>query len=357
MKNYYQILGVPPTASADEIREAYRRLSKRVHPDVNWGDRIFEELFKDINEAYQELSDEGKRAAYNRKFHHFFFSTGLPEEFVQQQKVEAKRLFKRKIFINSGVCLLLVSSVVAANSMFFNDGENARLADAASKDVSATVNEVLFSKDEEKHYAAKVYKMPETAPEVSARIITAGVNDLKPVKKSEVETAPSSIEAPRRDVKPAAPNYPTTPVKETRTEATPLDLPKRPIDVVRHDEKSTVKQAEVTSIPKKTMKAEPVAEAKKAASKPTAVKRQWTDAEMAGIAKNLSAKRAMGLNKTISVKLVSAANTNITNPFDLASFLQKENFSISGRGTTSKSVNGILFSQQAACITITIGKN
>jgi molecular chaperone DnaJ len=66
--DYYEILGVPRTADADAIRAAYRRLAKQFHPDVN-KDSAAEERFKEINEAYDVLSDEQRRAAYDRFGH------------------------------------------------------------------------------------------------------------------------------------------------------------------------------------------------------------------------------------------------------------------------------------------------
>ena len=70
LKDYYQILGVPETASAEEIKRAYRRLAKRYHPDANPNDPQAAERFKDIAEAYSVLSDEEKRRQYDqmRKF-------------------------------------------------------------------------------------------------------------------------------------------------------------------------------------------------------------------------------------------------------------------------------------------------
>ncbi|GIK08074.1 MAG: molecular chaperone DnaJ [Anaerolineaceae bacterium] len=65
-KDYYKILGVERKAGADDIRKAYRKLALKYHPDRNPGDKAAEERFKEVNEAYQVLSDEQKRARYDQ---------------------------------------------------------------------------------------------------------------------------------------------------------------------------------------------------------------------------------------------------------------------------------------------------
>jgi curved DNA-binding protein len=65
-KDYYQVLGVSRSATADEIRSAYRKLALKFHPDRNPGNKQAEEKFKEMNEAYQVLSDTQKRARYDK---------------------------------------------------------------------------------------------------------------------------------------------------------------------------------------------------------------------------------------------------------------------------------------------------
>ena len=75
-RDYYEILGVNKSASADEIKKAYRKVAMQHHPDRNPGDKSAEDKFKEAAEAYEILSDTDKKAQYDRYGHAGVSSNG-----------------------------------------------------------------------------------------------------------------------------------------------------------------------------------------------------------------------------------------------------------------------------------------
>jgi len=99
-KDYYAMLGVLKTASADEIKKAYRKLAMKYHPDRNKGNKGAEDKFKDISEAYAVLSDKEKRKQYDT-----FGSEGFQNKFTQDEifrDVDFENIFREFGFKGRG---------------------------------------------------------------------------------------------------------------------------------------------------------------------------------------------------------------------------------------------------------------
>lgn len=77
-RDYYEVLEIERTATSEEIKKAYRLAARKYHPDVNPGDHTAEERFKEVAEAYEVLSDDNKRARYDRYGHQAAGGNGFP---------------------------------------------------------------------------------------------------------------------------------------------------------------------------------------------------------------------------------------------------------------------------------------
>ena len=85
-KNYYDILGIPKNASDKDVKQAYRKLARKYHPDVNPGDKDAEARFKEINAAYEVLSDKDKRQKYDKYGDKWQYA----DQFEQAQQQQAQ---------------------------------------------------------------------------------------------------------------------------------------------------------------------------------------------------------------------------------------------------------------------------
>ena len=100
MKNYYQILGVQPTATEAEIKSKYRVLAKRYHPDVNPGDATAAGKFADINEAHAVLSDPKSRAEYDAKLKEASAPRPSQEDIIARQRAQAQAAARQAAYRN-----------------------------------------------------------------------------------------------------------------------------------------------------------------------------------------------------------------------------------------------------------------
>src|ERR1043166_8860958 len=90
MKDPYSVLGVSKSASAEEIKKAYRKLAKKLHPDVNPGDKKAEERFKEVSGAFEVIGDPKKRALYD-EFGEIATRAGFDEEKARQARAWQER--------------------------------------------------------------------------------------------------------------------------------------------------------------------------------------------------------------------------------------------------------------------------
>ena len=95
-RDYYEVLGVPKNADEKKIKQAYRKLAKKYHPDTNPGDKQAEQKFKEVSEAYDVLSDKEKRKLYD--------NMDLPLLMKRWAQVQAEQVRTiRQLYVSSGI--------------------------------------------------------------------------------------------------------------------------------------------------------------------------------------------------------------------------------------------------------------
>lgn len=322
MKNYYQILGVSASATKDEIKEAYVKLSKKIHPDMNKGDEFFSELFKNINEAHQVLSDDEKRNQYNIQFNSYLYDFN----YIKEKEIELHRrelsmeeiARKRKVLITNAISLIAGISVVALFS---------------------------FSLDKPSEDETTVYRKPHHAK------IALVENVIKNDKPSVVSVSANLVNEKATETKPELPKS-IVQIEQPK----PIAKIKLPTPIAKVEQSKPIAKVEQ---PKPLAKAEmPIVVQK--IEKQTAQKNSYkpvflSEYNMNKIVASIMKERLKKNKSSNVVSLVKYEGSNVENAFKLANVLRSNGFVLAGRETTSKPSKGIQVDCNGQIIKIIIG--
>ena len=110
-RDYYEVLGVNKNADAATIKKAYRKLAKKYHPDSNEGNASAAEYFKEVNEAYDVLSDEKKRKLYDQ-FGHAAFEEGAGNYGNAQALAEHRAILLAAVSMARTVMAMVIMNII-----------------------------------------------------------------------------------------------------------------------------------------------------------------------------------------------------------------------------------------------------
>jgi hypothetical protein len=207
MKDYYYIMGLDQGCSQDDIKEVYRKMSKKLHPDLNQGDEYFDNRFKDLKEAFDTLRDPVKRIIYDAKLLHFKGAAEMeksqprrqagqrsePKPAVTPLKVTPPSIASRPA---AGPSNTVPSSTVARPAAAQS---NAVPPSTASRAVATPSNPAPAST-----LVRPVTALANTAPPSTAvRTIAAPLNVSRPAAVSSIPARPAI--APPNPARPALP--------------------------------------------------------------------------------------------------------------------------------------------------------
>ena len=181
MKNYYQILGVKPTATEAEIKSSYRVLAKKYHPDVNPDDASAASKFADINEANAVLSDPQSRAEYDAKLREASAPHPSQEEIIARQRAQAQEAARQAAFRNMNMNMNMGGRHDSMTAARMRAQVQANMAQAQ---IQALVNQAY-----QQGVAEARAQMDAEIKKLKAALATAVAENkkIKPLQDSETE--------------------------------------------------------------------------------------------------------------------------------------------------------------------------
>lgn len=222
MKDFYYILGVDADCNADDIKDAYRKLSKKFHPDLNHNDSYFENRFKDIQEAYETLSDTRSRRRYDDQFFRNRFYPPNPEPVKQ-------RRYPRTTAIDIIFTLVLITLTIVFGK-YVMTAINGPSKTAKVAQVSPVIDTGLVTETPVKSVHHKKKKHVLLAADhtdqnivhaVKAPVITIhSVTNSTPAIKAVAVTKPNNIKTDTFKPQPVVINHQASPFKQVNN---PID--------------------------------------------------------------------------------------------------------------------------------------
>ena len=201
MEDFYQILEVDRNATADEIKKSYRKLAMKYHPDHNNGDPEAENLFKEIVEAYEVLSDEDKRRTYDTIGHNAWKSNGSGggpySGFTTSDAVDINEIIREHFGRHFGENFDVFSDVFGGNNNSWSPfgksyyyRRQTRTNRSVNVKYSITLEEAFTGKD-----STYKYKLPNGDENTVSFNIPPGVNDgarltIRGKGENEIKSAP-----------------------------------------------------------------------------------------------------------------------------------------------------------------------
>jgi hypothetical protein len=349
MKNYYTILGIKENATREEIKKAFRNLAVQYHPDKTGDDHTFHH-FNEINEAQQVLLDDWKRNEYdmllnNRERTSLFVSFFLSVRKAFSSVIPGSNSNQQNPNLKYG--LIAVCTIVPAVLLVLLLTRSDEPAAGIVKNEIPIVNKVLPE-----------VETPAVNPGETGAITTPDSSEYTSGYSTPVNTDTTAIVSGKE-------SKPVIEAESIAKTTSPVSAATQPVPAVkkrgRAVKKAVAPNAPQTvaidaSVVRRKLPA-PVASAPKSAKENEADLniKTLTHQEMNDFLTTLI-REEIRLNATSHcIQIRKAENSNVTNAFKLASFLQMRGYVISGRQTVKASVKGIAIQPNGGCISVTIG--
>jgi hypothetical protein len=196
MKDYYYILGLEANCTLDDIKEAYRKLSKKLHPDLNQGDQFFESRFRDVKEAFETLRDPDKRAEYDASVKQAHFQQPVdakpPGRRYNTRRTDFKSFQKKGPGTGMVITLMLLAGILGFYTVKYlfpsKKPKTYQVTEVATTPV------VSHKKHKKKHNRSNLVATPTIKPSADTIAISAvKLLHIKPAKTIAVKPQPVQI--------------------------------------------------------------------------------------------------------------------------------------------------------------------